>query len=346
VRKPVLFVAVVAALAAGLVAATPASGSDVSEAREAAEEAAQELSDAQAHLGELEQDIAEVQHRHDVAEAEMAEIRGQVETLAVDRYLNAGNDPVVLPDQGDDVNEQLLGNALARFITQGDADVLDEYVALRDDLDASATELDILLAEQEDAVAELEQRNEELQEEVARLEELERQRIEAERRRIEEERQALEAAQELADAQAAAVPSGAGGGGAAPPPPSGGFVCPVPGSTFVDSWGAPRSGGRSHQGVDMMASEGTPIYASVSGTVEHRSVSLGGLSYYLYGSDGNTYFGTHLSGYAAGGQVAAGTVIGYVGSTGNAGGTPHLHFEYHPGGGSPANPYPLVASAC
>ena len=104
---------------------------------------------------------------------------------------------------------------------------------------------------------------------------------------------------------------------AAAPPPTSGFVCPVPAPRFIDRWGAPRSGGRSHQGVDMMASTGTPIVASVSGTVQHRSVSLGGLSYYLLRRRRHTYFGTHLSGYAAGGRVA-GTVIGYVGDTGNA----------------------------
>jgi len=129
----------------------------------------------------------------------------------------------------------------------------------------------------------------------------------------------------------------------------GGIVCPVAGPTsFVDSWGAARSGGRSHQGTDMMADHGTPTVAPVSGTVEHRGSSVGGLSWYVHGDDGNTYFGTHLSGYAneGAGWVAAGTVIGYVGDTGNAAGTPHLHFEYHPGGGSPANSYPLVAAAC
>jgi murein DD-endopeptidase MepM/ murein hydrolase activator NlpD len=142
----------------------------------------------------------------------------------------------------------------------------------------------------------------------------------------------------------------------APPPPEpapavasgGGIVCPVAGSVdFVDSWGAARSGGRAHKGVDMMAGSGTPTVAPVSGTVEHRGSSLGGLSWYVHGDDGDTYYGTHLSGYEnqGAGWVAAGTVIGYVGQSGNAG-TPHLHFEHHVGGGSPVNPYGLVAGAC
>jgi murein DD-endopeptidase MepM/ murein hydrolase activator NlpD len=133
------------------------------------------------------------------------------------------------------------------------------------------------------------------------------------------------------------------------PSTGGGIVCPVAGAVdFVDSWGAARSGGRSHTGTDMMAAYGTPTVAPVSGTVEHRGSSLGGLSWYVHGDDGNTYYGTHLSGYENDGVgwVAAGTVIGYVGDSGNAAGTPHLHFEFHPGGGSPVNPYDLVAGAC
>jgi peptidoglycan LD-endopeptidase LytH len=143
----------------------------------------------------------------------------------------------------------------------------------------------------------------------------------------------------------------------APPPPpepevelstGGGIVCPVAGAVdFVDSWGAARSGGRAHKGTDMMAANGTPTVAPVSGTVEHRGSSLGGLSWYVHGDDGNTYYGTHLSGYEneGAGWVEAGTVIGYVGESGNAG-SPHLHFEFQPGGGSPVNPYALVAGAC
>ena len=130
--------------------------------------------------------------------------------------------------------------------------------------------------------------------------------------------------------------------------PGAGIVCPVQGAvSFIDSWGYARSGGRTHEGTDMMAATGTPTVAPVSGSVEFGESSLGGLSWYVYGDDGNTYYGAHLSGYGADGYVTVGTVIGYVGSSGNAsGGSPHLHFEVHPGGGEPTNPYPQVATAC
>lgn len=129
------------------------------------------------------------------------------------------------------------------------------------------------------------------------------------------------------------------------------WECPVQGGglNFTDTWGAARSGGRSHKGTDMMADHGTPTVAPVAGEVEHRSTSLGGLSWYVYGDDGNTYYGTHLQGYenTGAGHVERGTVIGYVGSSGNASAdAPHLHFEFHPGGGSAINPYPRLVTAC
>jgi murein DD-endopeptidase MepM/ murein hydrolase activator NlpD len=134
-----------------------------------------------------------------------------------------------------------------------------------------------------------------------------------------------------------------------PPPSSGDIVCPVRGAvSFVDSWGAPRSGGRTHQGVDLMSAAGTPNVAVVSGTITQKSGSLSGNGVYLSGDDGNAYWYFHLSAYAGGARrVAQGEVIGYTGMTGNAEGTaPHTHFEYHPGGGGAANPYPLVRPVC
>ncbi|MGH9289823.1 MAG: murein hydrolase activator EnvC family protein [Acidimicrobiales bacterium] len=128
------------------------------------------------------------------------------------------------------------------------------------------------------------------------------------------------------------------------------WKCPVQGPLhFTDSWGAARSGGRGHQGTDMMSPAGTPTVAPVSGRVEHRSSGLGGMAWWVYGDDGNTYYGAHLSAYenVGVGHVERGTVIGYVGSTGNASASaPHLHFEFHPGGGSAVNPYSRLVEVC
>ena len=131
---------------------------------------------------------------------------------------------------------------------------------------------------------------------------------------------------------------------------SGGMACPVAGPvSFTDTWGAPRSGGRSHEGTDMMAGYGTPVVAIVSGTITYSSYNgSGGYMIFLSGSDGNQYWYMHnqQNMVSSGAQVSVGQQIATVGDTGNATGTPHVHFEYHPGGGGPVNPYPLLASIC
>ena len=149
-------------------------------------------------------------------------------------------------------------------------------------------------------------------------------------------------------------PTGGGGGPSLPPTvvpttSTSGKTCPVAGPvSFVDSWGAPRSGGRSHEGTDMMAGYGTPVVAIVSGSITYAGYgSSAGNWQILSGSDGNAYWYMHnQENLVNGGAVKAGQQIATVGDTGNAAGTPHLHFEYHPGGGGPVNPYPLVASLC
>jgi murein DD-endopeptidase MepM/ murein hydrolase activator NlpD len=143
------------------------------------------------------------------------------------------------------------------------------------------------------------------------------------------------------------TPSTDGGGGAPVVIGSGPIqVCPVAGPvSFVDSFGWPRAG-HTHQGTDMIAAAGTPVVAAHAGTVSHSSSSSGGVQAYVHGSAGYSFY-AHLSGYSsASGSVGAGTVIGYVGSTGNAGSTNHLHFEWHPGGGAAVNPYPYLVAVC
>lgn len=132
------------------------------------------------------------------------------------------------------------------------------------------------------------------------------------------------------------------------------YACPLdPHLThFIDSWGFPRSGGRRHKGTDVMGPMGAPVYAFTDGVIaRHSNSRLGGISLYLRGDDGSTYFYTHLQGYAplgaVGTRVQAGEHIAFNGATGNArGGAPHIHFERHPGGGSAVNPYPHLAAAC
>jgi peptidoglycan LD-endopeptidase LytH len=91
--------------------------------------------------------------------------------------------------------------------------------------------------------------------------------------------------------------------------------------------------------------------AIFSGTIFRiTSSSLGGLSVWLRSTSGDTFYYAHLDSYgdiSVGQRVDQGYVIGYVGTTGNAPSwLPHLHFEYHPGGGGAVNPYPLVRSVC
>jgi murein DD-endopeptidase MepM/ murein hydrolase activator NlpD len=113
--------------------------------------------------------------------------------------------------------------------------------------------------------------------------------------------------------------------------------------TYGDSFGAPRYGGgyHPHAGNDLFATEGTPVVAPFDGLVEQVPNSLGGNAIHITGADGYIY-GAHLSAYGATGTVKAGDVVGYVGTTGNARGTPpHLHFEWHPRV-LPATPYQSI----
>ncbi len=129
-------------------------------------------------------------------------------------------------------------------------------------------------------------------------------------------------------------------------------LCPVKGAdkfAFSNSFGAPREGSRSHAGNDLFAKRGTPVVAGVDGTVRIIRGGRAGIGYYLDGVDGVTYYGAHLNDarVADGQQVRRGDIIGTVGASGNAVGTPpHLHFEVKPGNGGAIDPYPLLRVWC
>ena len=117
-----------------------------------------------------------------------------------------------------------------------------------------------------------------------------------------------------------------------------------------DQWGAPRSGGRRHQGIDIFAPCGTPVLSATEGIVfTVGENSLGGQIVRVLGPGGYWHYYAHLSRYGdvkRGDRVRAGTVLGYVGQTGNARGTPcHLHYGVYAWGGGAQNPYPLLTSS-
>ncbi|WP_293913809.1 M23 family metallopeptidase [Deinococcus sp.] len=133
----------------------------------------------------------------------------------------------------------------------------------------------------------------------------------------------------------------------APGPQGSSLAAPLPGVRYADTWGTARSEGRRHEGVDIFAPRGTPILATVGGVVGRVGLDrLGGRIVYVTGPGGYHHYYAHLERYAdleRGQWISAGTVVGYVGDSGNAQGTPpHLHYGVYSPGWQATNPYPLL----
>ena len=117
-----------------------------------------------------------------------------------------------------------------------------------------------------------------------------------------------------------------------------------------DTWGAARSSGRSHEGIDIMAPTGTKVYSATDGVVASlKGNNLGGTVVWIIGPAGVWHYYAHLDahkrGLKEGDYVKRGDLIGYVGYSGNASkSAPHLHYGiYLTGKGRGAtNPYPYL----
>lgn len=125
--------------------------------------------------------------------------------------------------------------------------------------------------------------------------------------------------------------------------------CPIRGwHSIADNFGAtvrlPGVPVHRHMGNDIAAYSGTPIVAPFDGYASASSSELGGLEVRVEGARGYVY-NAHLSSYGTLGSVRAGTVIGYVGATGDAT-APHDHLEWHPYDGAAVDPYPYLVISC
>ncbi|GAA0805980.1 M23 family metallopeptidase [Psychrobacter piscatorii] len=121
---------------------------------------------------------------------------------------------------------------------------------------------------------------------------------------------------------------------------------PLPEKNLTDTWGAARSQGRSHEGIDIFAERGTPIQSTTQGIVSKVGENnLGGRVVVVVGPGGAGHYYAHLEDYAdiaPNDWVNQGDIIGYVGDSGNAKGTPpHVHYGIYING-SAVNPYPLL----
>jgi murein DD-endopeptidase MepM/ murein hydrolase activator NlpD len=290
--------------------------------------AAARLSRAESALVLAERAVDDVTARAAANRERVNVLANRVRALAVQRYIGGATGMTLASE---DPGAIARTDAILRLITLGTTDALESFQVAKADLDRSRSALTASLKDRRSAVAQLQADRRKAVAELDRLSKA----LAALQARLASERKSRASASRSLRAAGIIV--------------TGDWVCPVQGPhSFSNDWGAPRSGGRTHQGNDILAPRGTPVVANVAGSVSRNESGLGGHGYFLHGRDGNTYYGAHLDGYSsAAGNVAAGTVIGYVGDTGDArGGVTHLHFEIHPGGGAAVNPYPTLVKYC
>ncbi len=353
VLLPLLLLAL---LAVAPLPASAQSKSDVNKAKAAEEEAFAALREADAELADGLEDLEQLVGRIDTlnwridrlgsAITEYGEsvvsLNDQARALIVEAYTSGGQTLVTAAFTSETIQELITSKALFDAASTRNLSQLDQLAAISRQMDRLTDELTVKEAEVQDL-------RDEQQIVVDHLAEV---RVRADKIHHDAEAKYAKAYRaykaELAR-QAAAAAARASGGAAGIASQTKGVVCPVAGSTyFIDTWGYPRSGGRTHKGTDMIAALNTPLVAMNSGSVRLNSHSLGGRQVYVYGDDGITYYYAHLNkwpgGLSTGQRVNKGQVIGYVGSTGNAT-TNVLHLGFI-AGGIYVNPYPTVRAKC
>jgi murein DD-endopeptidase MepM/ murein hydrolase activator NlpD len=331
----------------------------------------------QSELAETQRQIVETQARIDDAKARYDRIRDRLADRTAQAFMSGGNSDLELVLGATSIDNLSDRLEFLGAIAGSDADLAQEVANVRAALEWDEQTLEQLQAEQQrkvddqrkvqDQIVAALQAINDLRNQAAsfaeqKLSDLQHVRKQHQRYMDELARQAQQASQVVTTSPSHPDVS-------LPP----GFtnpleVCPVgQPRAFGDGFGAPRYTGtfHLHAGVDMLANYGTQIYAPFDGIAEKSYNTLGGNSVYVRAPDGSYVYNAHLRAYSAhsSGRVKAGDVIGYVGDTGDATGTPHDHFEWHPtvipdnwppssygytvvGPTNAVNPYPLLVDVC
>jgi septal ring factor EnvC (AmiA/AmiB activator) len=312
------------------------TGTELDAAKDRLETARAELTrvtglwqETEARLARAQDAASQAQVEIDRLEDELARIRATLNDRVAAAYMSGGSLSIGALLTSDSIQDATDRLQYTQSVVQGDADLATHVALSAEELRRQEARLRHAARLQAEAAAELEAERTEIDERVQELNHL-----------VDE----LEAELEAADEPSLGLGGGGGGGSVSITGTGAIQTCPVAGPTsFVDSFGDPRPGGRSHEGIDMIAAYGTPVVAVAPGTASTAG-SIGGLGVVLqHDSGGDWTFYAHLSSYGAGGHVSAGTVIGYVGP---ANGVNHLHFEYHPAGGAAVDPYGALLAVC
>ena len=387
-RLLAMCVAIAALVLSVPVAGAAPSSSQVQNAHEASVQAEQRLNEIQSQInsiqlslatavsrvdqaeGELEQlvaQIAETKARLAQAQARYEEIRAQLNDRAVQAFMSGPGsslEMVLGATSLDDLSDRL---EYVDAVAQSDADLAQEVANLQAALEVEAQNLGQLRVQQRAKVVAVRELRDQILNQLTQVQQL---RDQAAR----EVSQTIANYRRLRGARADYLENLAQQTSSSPPHTAvslpAGFtnplqVCPVDDPrVFGDGFGAPRYAGgfHLHAGNDLVSNYGTPIRAPFDGVAKRSYNALGGNSEYVYGASGYVY-NAHLDHYSenSDGPVQAGDIIGYVGDTGDAIGTPHDHFEWHPNSvpsnwpasyygytviGSAVNPYPVLVDVC
>ncbi len=318
----------------------------VNQAKKEADQAAAQYAEAYGALEKVGDRLTEVQSQIDASEATMVQLEEKAAEYVLNAYIRSSDTSDKDPQEVIDENRRTqMMSTVAAF----DSSQLTQLSGLKEDLAITREELSTLQEDRKKRVDELDKQkkalDEKLQSAVKAQKDLEA-KLAADARASRQRSQQARTASNNSSSGTSSGPAGQ-----IINPGNGALTCPIQGPlAFTNDWGRPRSGGRTHKGNDLFSPRGTPNVAIVSGSVMFRNEGTGGLSAYLSGDNGVTYYYTHLNGYAGGNRrVQQGEVIGYTGSTGNAsGGSPHTHFEMRMGGanGNRVNPYTTLRSIC
>jgi murein DD-endopeptidase MepM/ murein hydrolase activator NlpD len=324
-------------------------------------ETAFEVDQQEGLLEEIQVELLKVQDRIERAQARYARLREQLNDRAAEAYMQGpGSDLGFLLDASTftELTDRL---EFVDAVNASDAALAQEVANLDYQLGLDQASLEDMQRRETERLDRIRQIEDQLEADLERAEELRAELAADVAAAAEETEQTQEAWEEylarISTPAHSSVPMPAGWAKVLE-------VCPVDTPrAFGDGFGAPRyvGGYHPHRGVDIVAPEGTPVRATFDGIATDSTNDLGGISVRVTGRYGYTY-NAHLQSIAKLGSVRAGDVIGYVSSTGLAGGsTPHNHFEFWPNvipadwpqsyyGYSQIdgaiNPYPMLVAAC